>query len=275
MSRILFECRLSCKDEQIIDKAVNQCRSLLGEICHEPVRAPHLSSRVHRCAYSIINDSDPYRSLKKRNNMEALEAADEIKDQLTTFRDLCLGAIIANTLDYGSAEHTVTEDFRTFFSMEFAKGLSIDDTAEMEKYLGKVVYFCDNCGEIVYDNLLISYLQQTGSEVVVVVRGAPIINDATMEDALFAGINPQCTRILTNTTGIAELGYFPSYTPEELREELQTATLIIAKGMANYESFSEFSIPCPIAYLMSVKCQPIADTLGVPKGSRIALLRIN
>ena len=273
MSRILFECRLSGKDEEIVDNAVQRCRILLGEICHEPVPAPHISSRVHRCAYTLINDPDPYRALKQRNNREGLEAAEGIKDKLTTFRDLCLGAIIANTLDYGSSEHTVTEDFRTFFNIEFAKGLSIDDTAEIEKHLGKVVYFCDNCGEIVFDNLLISYLQQNGSEIVVVVRGAPIINDATMEDAVFAGINPHCTRILTNTTGIAELGYFPPYTPEELREELQTATLIIAKGMANYESFSEYQVPCPIAYLMSVKCQPIADAIGVPKGSRIALLR--
>ncbi len=273
MSRVEFECRLSCKDDRIVEKAVNECQLLLGQIWREPVPAPHISSRIHRCAYRTINDPNPYHVLKEMNNREALEVADAVNGELTTFRDHCLAAIIANTLDYGSAEHQVTDDFVNFFGQEYEKGLNIDDTPAMEQYLDKVVYFCDNCGEIIFDSLLIRHLHDRGADVTVVVRGAPIINDATMEDAIFAGIDQHCTRILPNTTGIAELGYYPPYLPEKLREALQSATLIISKGMANYESFSEFAIPCPVAYLMSVKCQPVADAIGVPKGSRIALLR--
>jgi len=273
MSRVEYECRLSCKDDTIVEQAINECQLLLNEIWREPVPAPHISSRIHRCAYRIINDPNPYHCLKCINNREALEAADTVNGELTTFHDFCLAAIIANTLDYGSAEHKVTDDFLNFFRQEYEKGLSHDDTATMEKYLDRVVYFCDNCGEIIFDGLLIRYLKNRGADVTVVVRGAPIINDATLEDALFAGIDQHCTNILPNTTGIAELGYYPPYLPDELRATLQSATLIISKGMANYESFSEFPIPCPVAYLMSVKCQPVADALGVPKGSRIALLR--
>ncbi len=273
MSRVEFECRLSCKDDCIVEQAVNECQLLLRQIWREQVPAPHISSRIHRCAYCTINDPNPYRSLKEMNNQEALEAAEAMKGELTTFRDYCLAAIIANTLDYGSAEHQVTDDFLNFFRQEYEKGLSIDDTLAMEKYLDRVVYFCDNCGEIIFDSLLIQYLNNRGADVTVVVRGAPIINDATVEDALFAGIDQHCTKILPNTTGIAELGYYPPYLPEEVREALQSATLVISKGMANYESFSEFPLPCPVVYLMSVKCQPVADAIGVPKGSRIALLR--
>jgi len=273
MSRVGFECRLSCRDDSIVEQAVNECHFLLEQIRREPVPAPHISSRIHRCAYRIISDPNPYRGLKRMNNEDALEAADAVKGELTTFRDFCLAAVIANTLDYGSAEHKVTDNFLNFFRQEYAKGLGIDDTAAMEQLLDRVVYFCDNCGEIIFDSLLIHHLKKRGADVVVVVRGAPILNDATIEDAIFAGIDAHSTKILTNTTGIAELGYYPPYLPEEVHEVLQSATLIISKGMANYESFSEFTMPCPVAYLMSVKCQPVADAIGVPKGSRIALLR--
>jgi len=136
-----------------------------------------------------------------------------------------------------------------------------------------LVYFCHNCGEIIFDGLLTGHLKRRGANVKVVVRGAPIIKDATLEDALFAGIDQHCTNILPNTKGIAELGYYLPYLPDALHETLQSGTLIISKGMANYESFSEFPIPSPVAYLMLVKCQPVADALGVPKSSRIALLR--
>jgi len=273
MSRVEFECRLSCSNDRIVDQALGECQILLDTIWREPVPAPHISSRIHRCAYRIISDDNPYRNLKRMNNREAHAAANAVRDDLKSFRDFCLAAIIANTLDYGSAEHQVTDDFMNFFRQEYEKGLGIDDTEAMEKHLERVVYFCDNCGEIIFDSLLIHHLIDRGANVTVVVRGAPIINDATIEDAIFAGIDPHCVKIVANRTGIGELGYYPPYLPEELREALQSATLIISKGMANYESFSEFPTPCPVAYLMSVKCQPVAEAIGVPKGSRIALLR--
>jgi len=75
------------------------------------------------------------------NNRDALEAAEAVTGELTTFHDFCLAAIIANTLDYGSAEHMVSEDFLNFFRQECEKGISHDDTAAMEKYLDRVGVF--------------------------------------------------------------------------------------------------------------------------------------
>ena len=65
----------------------------------------------------------------------------------------------------------------------FSKGLTIDDTDRILPLTKRVVYFTDNCGEIVFDRLLLEYLHANGSEITLVVRDAPILNDATMEEA--------------------------------------------------------------------------------------------
>jgi uncharacterized protein with ATP-grasp and redox domains len=61
--------------------------------------------------------------------------------------------------------------------------------------------------------------------------------------------------------------------PEELSRAMEDCTLVIAKGMANYESLSEYTGLPPVAFLMAVKCVPIAEEIGVPRGSKVAMLR--
>ena len=216
---------------------------------------------------------DPYHSLKVKDNEDARCACENVITNAMSFHDLCLAAIIGNTLDYGSSEHTVTDNLVEHFKNEFEKGLTIDDTDEILALSDRVVFFCDNCGEIIFDSHLIQFLKDKGSHVTVVVRGGPIINDATLEDAHTAGIDAICDDLLTNTNGVAELGFNPTLAPEELLRAIDNATVIIAKGMANYESLTEIEGLPPVAYCMTVKCVPIADSIGVKKGSRIAMLK--
>ena len=112
--------------------------------------------------------------------MEAMAVCRGVRDDLATFRDLALASVIANTLDYGSVAHTVTENFVEFFRQEFAAGLTVDETEAMEGLTSRVVYLADNCGEIVFDALFADRLKKGGSHVTFAVRGAPILNDATL-----------------------------------------------------------------------------------------------
>lgn len=220
-----------------------------------------------------MGSSDPYYHLKVKDNEDARKVCEQVLTDEMSFSDLCLAAIIGNTLDYGSNEHTVTDNLTAHFRNEFKKGLTIDDTDEILKLSQRVVFLCDNCGEIIFDSYLIRHLKRQGAHISVVVRGGPIINDATLEDAHTAEIDSICDELMTNTNGIAELGYNPALAPENLRNAIENATVIIAKGMANYESLTEVEGLPPVAYCMTVKCAPIADSIGVPKGSRIAMLR--
>jgi len=273
ISRVEYESRLCIDDEARIQEIVNACRNLLERILKDPVPAPVIASRVHRLAYQMIGDDDPYRALKRANNEDAMAVCRQVRGDLSTFRDLALAAVIGNTLDYGSKAHTVTDNFVEFFRKEFAAGLTVDDTTSIEPLTSRVVYLADNCGEIVFDALLADHLTRNGSHVTFAVRGAPILNDATLEDALAVGLDRRVDLLTTTTDGIAELGLNRDMAPPALADALDHATLIIAKGMANYESLSDLHDLPPIAYMMSVKCGPIGTDIGIPVGSRVVLLQ--
>lgn len=273
ISRVEYESRLCIDDPARIQEIVEACRDLLRRIAADPVPAPVIASRVHRLAYRMIGDADPYRSLKRANNEDAAAVSLAVRGDLSTFRDRALAAVIGNTLDYGSQAHTVTGNFVEFFRREFAAGLTVDDTGAMEPLTSRVVYLADNCGEIVFDALLVDHLKRSGSHVTFAVRGAPILNDATIEDAVALGLDRRADVLAATTDGIAELGLNPEIAPPPLTDALDRATLIIAKGMANYESLSDCRDLPSVAYLMSVKCGPIGADIGIPVGSRVALLR--
>jgi uncharacterized protein with ATP-grasp and redox domains len=256
-----------------VAEIVDACRDLLGRIIADPVPAPVIASQVHRLAYRMIGDDAPYRSLKRGNNEDAAAVCRKVRGDLSTFHDLALASVIGNTLDYGSKAHTVTDNFVEFFRREFAAGLSVDDTEAIEALTSRVVYLADNCGEIVFDTLLADHLKKTGSHVTFAVRGAPILNDATIEDAVALGLDRRVDLLTGTTDGIAELGLNRELAPPPLADALDRATLVIAKGMANYESLSDERDLPPVAFLMSVKCGPIGADIGIPVGSRVALLR--
>ncbi len=273
ISRVEYECRLSTADDDLVRRTVEACTDLLRRICADPVPAPVIASRVHRLACTMLGDPDPYRSLKQANNMDAMAVCRQVQGELSTFRDLVLAAVIGNTLDYGSKAHTVTDNFVDFFHAEFAGGLSVDDTDAIEPLTSRVVYIADNCGEIVFDALLIDHLKRHGSHVTLAVRGGPILNDATREDAVALGLDRRADHLTTTSGSVSELGVNLEIVPPDLADALDRCTLIIAKGMANYESLSEYADLPPVAYMMSVKCEPIGRDVGVPVGSKVALLR--
>lgn len=273
LSRVEYECRLARADEETILRARDACAALLASIRHDDCPSPVIASRVHRLAYQIAGCADPYADLKADNNRTALEVCASVEDRLVSFGDRCLAAVIGNTLDYGSLAHRVCDNFVEFFAAEFATGFTIDHTDAIEERSARVVYLSDNCGEIVFDRLVLRSLKERGSHVTLAVRGAPILNDATLAEARALGLDSIVDTLLVNREGVAELGLHPEAMPIELRDALDRATLVIAKGMANYESLSDFVDLPPVAFLMSVKCEPIARHVGAPVGSKIALLR--
>jgi uncharacterized protein with ATP-grasp and redox domains len=274
LSRVGYEAGLVLDDPRAIEEVRRAAAEVLAAGREDPaIPAPVLAGAVHRCVYNLIGVDDPYLDLKMQNNRDALVAVEEVAPDLRTFRDYVVAAVLGNTFDYGVQSHEVTGDFLSFFAEEFPKGLAIDDTDRILPLCRDVVYFTDNCGEIVFDRLLIRYLKAQGAKVTVVVRGAPILNDATMEDARALGLDTIADHVTTTTCGERELGVNLSLIPDDLAQALEGCTLVIAKGMANYEALTEYGDFPPTAFLMAVKCDTIAEMVGVPRGSKVALLR--
>jgi len=272
LSRVALECSLCGADTKYTEKCRNLCAELLDELREKPLSHPEIASAIHRRAYSLLATDDPFSSLKEESTREALEVCKKVRGRLSTFRGYALAAIIGNTFDYGVRSHQVTGDFQHYFDREFEKGLFIDHTDRILEIAQKVVYFTDNCGEIVFDRLLLEFLNKRGSRITLAVRDSPILNDATMKEARELHLE-RFADVVTTTGCGAEIGVRLDCMPPALEAAFRECTLVIAKGMANYESLSELSGLPPVAYLMAVKCDPIAEEVGVPRGSMIAMLR--
>ncbi|WP_321506733.1 ARMT1-like domain-containing protein [uncultured Methanoregula sp.] len=272
LSRVVFECQLASADQDCTKKTLAVCRELLKSMKGSTLSHPQIASTVHRKACEMVGNRDPFFELKRIGNRQALSVCREVRGSLPTFHDRVLASVIGNTFDYAVRDHEVTTDFSRFFREEFNKGLEHNDTEKILPLCKRVVYLTDNCGEIVFDRLLIEYLKAHGSHVTVAVRDAPILNDATMEDALALGFDRFADHLTTTGAG-AEIGIDLDKIPPDLAHAIETCTIILSKGMANYESLSGYDSLPPVAYLMCVKCKVIAEETGIARGSKIALLR--
>ncbi len=275
LSRVSLECSLCGADTDLAENTARACRDMIEDLRDRPLSHPQIASRIHRTAYALLNNPDPFEGLKQSGNDQAADVCRQVRGRLHTFRDYVHAAVIANIFDYGVRGHSVTDDFLAFFNSEFGEGLYLDDTEKILPLCSRVVYLSDNCGEIVFDRLLIGYLKSRGSRVTLAVKETPILNDATVQDALALGLDAMVDHLTTTGGGPAsEIGVCMDLIPEDLRQAIGDCTIIIAKGMANFESLSEMENLPPVAYLLAAKCRPVAGELGVPVGSKIAKLRM-
>lgn len=275
LSRVSMECSLCGADAPLTEKTVQACRQVMDELKDQPLSHPQIASRIHRRAYELLGNRDPFDELKRSGNKQAMDVCQQVRGSLQTFRDHVHAAVIANIFDYAVKGHEVTDDFYSFFTMEIQKQLYIDDTERILPLCQRVVYLSDNCGEIVFDKLLIRYLKSQGAHITLAVKETPILNDATLEDARALGLDRMVDHFTSSGGGDrAEIGFNRDLIPSDLKEAIETCTIIIAKGMANFESISEMNDLPPVAYLLAAKCGPVAAELGVPVGVKVAKLRI-
>ena len=278
LNRVLYEAELSTEDQDLVFKAVRGGLEYLEKNFRPGTTGTDISTGIHRTAYRILQDDDPYRELKAQSNAIGAKLMTPVRRRTGNagpgerFRLAVLASIIGNNFDFGLPGHDVTiSGFEKLFEEEMARGLDIDNTAEILDLArnGNVTYLTDNCGEIYFDEIVLELLKAAGARVTLVVRGGKIVTDATMEDVERMGLDKKVDRVLT--TGSNAVGICLRELPRETRKAMDEADVIISKGMANYESLSDEGFR-PIAYLLRAKCEPVARALGVEKGWNVARL---
>lgn len=271
LSRVQFEAELSTKDIALQKKAVLAGIEVLREYLSDGAPATHLSTKIHREAYRILGDIDPYREKKRQSNEAAkklLPLARDFVAQKDSFRRAVLASIAGNSFDFGVLGFDADKEIAKETMLgQFERGLDVDDTERMKALIKNVVYLADNCGEIVFDTLLFEEIRKLGGKITLVVRGAPILNDATMKEVMELGVDRMVDRVLT--TGSNAIGICLKEAPPELVEAFRKASLIISKGMANYETMSEYDFK-PIAYLLKTKCESVAEAMGLSRNMNVA-----
>lgn len=276
LRRVLFQSKLpnNGKEKESMDAALKTC----ARVVFEESNSAKMATYVHRSSYDALGIRDPYLDLKIRADETAMRYGDRVRDYINKsenkFKAAVKIAIIGNIMDFGAGKAIdKPEEFDDIFEFLLEMGLEKDDTDSIEKILdipGTVIYIFDNCGESVFDIPLIRQIREKGNRVVGVVRGEPILNDVTPDDAKRIGLDKELDKLLT--TNAFAIGVDLDKIDDELRMEFEGASLIIAKGMANFESLAEEKMKAPTAYFLKAKCQPVASELEVGVGDNVAKL---
>lgn len=279
LKRIIFEVEQSTEDAELRLKTVQNACKLLSELYNPNVSSATIATKVHKIAYETLGDDDPYIGLKEQSNKIAQSLVPRVNELIECSDDplriTMLASIIGNLMDFGipgASSHP--EKLSEIFEETFAEDLGCDDTDEIKEILTDskhVLLFADNCGEIVFDKILCRELKKFNPNIflAIIVKGEPIISDATVKDVEELKFHEFVDEILT--TGCFAIGVDFENIPPELEKSLENADLIICKGMANYEAFSETDYR-PIAYLLRTKCTAIANSMGLPLNINVVKL---
>ncbi len=244
-------------------------REVAGWIHDADLRQPPpvMAQRLHRLLRGLTGIADPYANAKARDNALALGLLPELREKLAKADDPLLLAvrlaIAGNLIDLGPKSDLSAEEILRSVRQVEAASFSGDIEAFRRAAAAArdILYLADNAGEIVLDRLLIEALGP--ARVTVAVRGSPVINDATIEDARAAGLYGTVD-VVSNGSDV------PGTVLEECNAEFQVrfcrADLVIAKGQGNFETLSE--APRDICFLFKVKCPVTAAKIGLPVGTQ-------
>lgn len=238
---------------------VQQTLSLLS---HMPDGAtpPAIAAQVHHVVRAVTDRDDPYKEVKQAATVAALAMLPALRSLLDSSDDKLETAIrlsiAGNIMDFGpNPDYDLWEVVNRVLYQDFA----INDLLLLRQQLetaASILFLGDNAGETVFDRILIEAL---ALPVTYAVRGGPVINDATYEDAISAGID-HVAEIIDNGTRIP--GTIVSECSTTFQAHFNAADLILAKGMGNYETLS--TSHRPVFFLLQVKCPVIAADIGVP-----------
>ena len=224
---------------------------------------PYLSDKLHQLLEDIPGYSNPYQEVKRISNQIALGFIDKLRD--LTGPDLLEKGLkisaVGNSVDILNArDYHLWDEVEEVIQQDLLGG-GLEAFRRRLADASFLLYLADNAGETVFDRVFIETLDLP---VVYIVKGGPILNDATLEDALAAGID-QVAEI--QDTGSSAPGTILELCSSEFRDLFHKAPLVLAKGQANYETIELQD--GKLFFLMRAKCPLIAKVIGVPQGSLV------
>jgi uncharacterized protein with ATP-grasp and redox domains len=258
----LAAARMSSADETIQRRVLNSVALMIPDLALNAT-PPEIAQQVYRIVSEITGNNDPYLEAKNCANKSALSLytymKDIVADSNETLETACKLAIAGNAIDLGAqAEYG---SIRSIIEHSVESQLDQEQYRKFEVCVSQaslILYLADNAGEIVFDRILIEQLLQIKkSKIVFVVREKPIINDATVDDAVQVGLDKFATIISNGSNAPATI---LSQCSSEMLSYYRTADLIISKGQGNFESLS--ARPDNIFFLFKVKCHVITRDSG-------------
>lgn len=275
--------RMSLNTSRIIMKNKDQVRQFIEQILKLKalkgedwnVTSPEIIRDVWRIINRLSGLDDPLKKIKKEQNDAAIKiysfAKRFISESYDPFLEALKFSIAGNSIDLmtGETKKPKKEIIKGLQEFVIKKG-NIKGLKERLNKTRRLVYLGDNCGEIVFDRLFIeTILDNYDIEITFVTRRFPVLNDATLSDALYVGMD-KVVRVIDN--GIREPlpGTLLKKISPELKRLIDESNLVISKGGGNYDLLTEENrLKGKISFLLQAKCEPYTTIHRVPLGSLV------
>lgn len=268
----LEAARLATEDEQTHEQVLREVLRLAldMDMSQSP---PAIGRQIHRVIRRQVGHRDPYRELKQRHNRFAMQLCTELRKRLNNAADpwetAIRLAIAGNIIDLGvktdisetAIESTLNESLTADFDSQ-----QVDAFKQAVHQAEQILYLTDNAGEIAFDRLLIEKMPT--DKVTVAVKGKPVINDATREDAEMVGLT-RIVEVIDN--GSDAPGTILATCSRVFQDRFKEADLVIAKGQGNYETLNDSERD--IFFILKAKCPVIARDLHCAVGDMILQMR--
>lgn len=235
---------------------------------------PIIAAPLYEQIAILAQIDDLYEEQKQHASVQAKSYIPFLEETIQNSDDPLIAilktAVVGNVIDLAAeVSFDLHEAIMSVFNMPFAH----DDTKTLHAALTHtktLLYIGDNAGEHIFDALAIRFLQKLYPHIAVtyLVRGNPIINDVTMSEAQEAGIDKVCTLM---DSGVPTPGFVYSLASPEAKKIFDSADLIIAKGMGNYECMTPQQRQ-NICFLLKVKCSVVAASLNLKIGDIVCKL---
>jgi uncharacterized protein with ATP-grasp and redox domains len=271
LKQSLEATRMITDNEEIQTNVLNEVMKYLqnAQLQNSP---PMLSKEVHKIIKNITFSKDPYITEKNKSNNLIKNKYNYLKKLITESDDPLLMSIklsiIGNVIDYGSIKRFNIDEM-------IEKGIKQNLDVESYEYFNKeleksktILYLADNTGEIFFDKLLIEELKKRKKQITYVVKANPIINDALIADAKYAGID-KIAEIIEGDNGqkFSSPGIILDYASKIFLSLFEKSDMVISKGQGNYEGLS--NTYREVFFMLVVKCPLVAQDINDKVGKLI------
>ncbi len=259
---------LGC-DEECADAIMQKSAKVLADISPKQT-PPEAAALLYPAISEIVGREDLYYEKKRESLERAREFLGSIQERIASSSnrlDAALRAAVAgNVIDFATeVRFEIEEEIAKVFTAPFA----IDRKGEFIARLGsarELLIIGDNVGEHLFDKVLIEEIQKVYDlKIFYFVRGKPIINDVTMEDAKMIGLDAVCEVI---DSGVDTPGFLYERANKKAQAIYDAADLILAKGMGNFECMESYQ-DSRVFFLFKVKCSVVSRRIGKDVGSLI------
>jgi uncharacterized protein with ATP-grasp and redox domains len=221
---------------------------------------PEQARLIHQIIKTASGVTDPYKGEKDGSTEFALKIMPDVREKIKNsdneFESIVRLVIAGNIIDYGAIRDFDLNTAKKRIFEVFDMPIDIEAVHKLEKYMDKakkIFYIADNCGEAVFDRLLI---ERYSNKITLGVRGEPILNDITPREIKAS----QLDLVPYIHTGDMTPGVSLTHSSQEFIDEMRSSDLVISKGQGNFETLNDYDRP--IFFLLRVKCQIIANLIG-------------